>query len=534
MGALAGFLEACRRGPDRPALEVAGTAWTYEQLYEHAAAVAATLQRRTPEPEPRLTAVFAARSPTAYAGIVASLLRGHGYVPLSRRYPVERTRSMLLRAGCHAIVADSDSAGQLPAVLDGVDRDLLIVLPDLDAAPPLDPRHRVVTRSHLAGADAFAPVEVAPDDLAYLIFTSGSTGAPKGVMVAHRNVEAFAAAIGGVVGLEPDDRISQSAELTFDGSAQELYLAWGVGACVCCPSEGTLFRPGPFIDEARLTAWYAVPSVVLFMQRLGMLKPNRYPRLRIALLGGEQLLVDTAQAVRAAAPNAVLHNTYGPTEVTVTCTSYRWDDDRSPDECERGAVPIGDPLRGMEPLVVDDRLREVAPGVEGELLMAGPQVTLGYWHDPERTATAYVVPPGRRRTFYRTGDRVVRRAADAPIQYRGRRDDQLKVLGHRVELGEIEAALRSAAGLPDVAAIGWPPTPGGYGGIAAFVAGAVDASLVRRRVAELLPEYMVPRRLETVGSLPIGPTGKLDRDALARLLETVVPEARVGPDEPVG
>jgi amino acid adenylation domain-containing protein len=522
MGALSGFLRSCRRADRRPAVEAGGECWTYGELLSRAAAIGATLQRRAPAAEPRLTGVFAHRTATAYAGLVAALLRGHGYVPLNRRYPPERTAAMLLAAGCRELVVDGASAALLAEVLRIVPYPLLVVLPDVDDASALAaawPLHRFVARPHLSQPDALVAVEPAPDDLAYLLFTSGSTGVPKGVMVTHGNVEAFADAVAAVVGVEEDDRLSQTADLTFDLSTFDLYAAWGAGACLCCPDDRLLFRPGRFIRDARLTVWCSVPSTVLFMQRLGMLKPARYPLLRHAVFCGEPLLLDAARAFRAAAPNAALHNLYGPTELTCACTSYRWDDDRSPAECERAVVPIGGPFPGMEALVVDDDLHEVAAGCEGELLMRGPQLTLGYWHDPERTAAAYVVPPGRRGTYYRTGDRVRRPTAGEPFRYRGRADHQIKVLGHRVELGEIEAAVRDAAGRADVAAIGWPPTPTGAAGIAAFVAGAVDTDQVRRDVAARLPDYMVPRRIERVAALPLTHNGKLDRAALVRLLD---------------
>ena len=186
--------------------------------------------------------------------------------------------------------------------------------------------------------------------------------------------------------------------------------------------------------------------------------------------------------------------------------AYRWDPERSPGECVRGIVPIGEPIGDTRTLVADD----------GELLLAGPQVTSGYWHDPDRTAEAFVTPPGESQVHYRTGDRV---RSGPPLVYLGRTDDQIKVLGHRVELGEVEAALREVAGVDEAVAVGWPPLDSGAGGIAAFVPDPdADPEELRRELAARLPDYMVPRRIELRERLPLNANGKLDRRALIESL----------------
>ena len=212
---------------------------------------------------------------------------------------------------------------------------------------------------------------------------------------------------------------------------------------VCCLPHTELINPGKFIQREAVTVWFSVPSMALFMQRLGALKANRYSTVRCALFCGEPLPVSIAEAWSDAAPNAIVENLYGPTELTIACTLYRWDRDRSADEARVGIVPIGYPYPGMQAIVVDGDLREVEPGVDGELLLTGPQVTLGYWRDAQRTSTAFVVPPGLHETYYRTGDLVRRPRAAEPMTYVGRVDHQVKVNGHRVELGEIEHAYRA-------------------------------------------------------------------------------------------
>jgi acyl-CoA synthetase (AMP-forming)/AMP-acid ligase II len=174
----------------------------------------------------------------------------------------------------------------------------------------------------------------------------------------------------------------------------------------------------------------------------------------------------------------------------------------------------------MEALVVDEALEEVAPGSVGELLMAGPQVTPGYWRDPDATARSFMTLAGRRGTFYRTGDRVRRPSGNEPMRFVGRLDHQVKVLGHRVELGEIEARLREEPGVSSAAVVPWPVTPTGAAGTIAFVTGtSVDAAVIVSNLKAKVPHYAVPRAIHVLADLPLNVNGKVDRQALVALLQ---------------
>jgi acyl-coenzyme A synthetase/AMP-(fatty) acid ligase len=171
-------------------------------------------------------------------------------------------------------------------------------------------------------------------------------------------------------------------------------------------------------------------------------------------------------------------------------------------------------------MVVDEDLREVAPGTAGELLIAGPQVSAGYWRDPQKTAAAFVVPPGRDEVHYRTGDRVLRSREDGPLCFLGRTDSQIKVMGHRVELGEVEAVLRDVCDTDEVVAVGWPRTATGASGIVAFVSSlTIDPEIALEVARRRLPAVMVPRQLRVLAELPLNPNGKIDRNALLQSLE---------------
>src|SRR5437762_5174875 len=517
-----GFLKSVQAFGNRPAVEVSGEVLTYAELFEKVASLAATLIQHQVAREPPLTAVFAYRSVTAFAGVLAALLRGHGYVPLNRTFPPQRTLALLQRSECRAMIVDAESEKQLDDILEGIDQEIDLILPEREEARELAarwPQHRFVSTGEFASPEQWRPVEVSPDSIAYLLFTSGSTGTPKGVMVSHHNVLHYTDWTVNRYHITEQDRVSQNFDMTFDLSVHDMFAAWERGACVCCPSQKTLIKPGRFIVESKLSTWFSVPSTAVFMNRLGMLKPDMYPNLRLSLFCGEALPMDIAKAWARAAPSSVIENIYGPTELTIGCTAYRWNNQTSHAECEQGIVPIGKPFEDMEALIVDEDLREVTAGCEGELLMTGPQLSKGYWCDEEKTKRAFVPVTGRKGFYYRTGDRVRRSGPNKPLIYLGRLDNQIKILGHRVELGEVEAVVRNLCGVDAVVALAWP-NGSNADGIELFLeAEKFDTELLMKQLKTKLPNYMVPRRIRTLPRLPLNPNGKYDRKTLQVMLE---------------
>jgi len=518
-----GFLESAARFPDRPALLVASSQLSYRELFERAAAMAAALQSKSPS-EPRLTAVYAYRSVIAYSGILSALLRGHGYVPLNPRFPETRTRWFLERTGANALIVDEEGEKTLGDVIGGVQKEIVILFPHRASVAELArkwPQHRLLGANVLLPPSDWKKSTAGLDEIAYVLFTSGSTGEPKGVMITHRNISHLLRTMVTRYGMNELDRVSQFADLTFDPSVFDVFAAWECGACVCCPDLKTMLNPAAFLADECITIFQSVPSNGLLMQRLGSLKPGRFPKLRVSLFGGEALPMELCRKWQTAAPHSILENLYGPTEVTINSTAYRWDQERSPEYCENGIVPIGPLLPGVRGIVVDEQLQEVKPGEKGELLLTGPQRTPGYLHDLERTKRALVVPKGMTETYYRTGDCVRKLTATEDYFFYGRMDFQIKVFGMRIELGEIEAALRSASGVTEVAAIGWPITPTGVGGIAAFIANkSTDLERVKDALKNSLPQQMVPREFHLLEKLPLNNNGKVDRLMLRKLLES--------------
>ncbi|MBB4689003.1 AMP-binding protein [Amycolatopsis jiangsuensis] len=496
-GLHARFLRGLARSENGPAVYVGGQPISYRELHERALLWGGALA----ESGARTVGVLAGKGVTAYAGILAGLYAGATVVPLRPDFPAARTAQMVEAAEVDAIVADERGLALAPEVGAG----LPVLAPECGTGSG-------VLRARPAQA-LVAAREVRRSDTAYVLFTSGSTGRPKGVRIGHSATEHYFGLLDDRYDFGPDDVFSQTFDLNFDCAMFDLFCAWGAGApAVVLP--GAAYRDVPaFIAEHGLTVWFSTPSAIDLVRRTGRLTAGALAGLRWSFFAGEALTVHDVAEWRGAAGNSVVENLYGPTEATITVAGYRWDDVQTPRVAVNGVVPIGAVHDGHEYLL----LEETEAG-EGELAIAGPQVTPGYL-DPADERGRFLDHEGRR--FYRTGDRVRRLGGD-DLAYLGRLDSQVQVLGWRVELTEVEQALRDC-GVADAVALG----VSGSSGTELFV----FYTGVQRPVIELvralravLPEGVIPRHYRHLAEFPLNSNRKIDRKALsARAAELLVP-----------
>ena len=505
------LVASARRHAERPALWARGTRLTYRELFERAAGWAAAMRAAGLARGERVC-VLSNRSATAYAGILAALLAGATYVPLNARFPRERNRAIFAAADPAALILDDENRVHLDSLLGDGPRAPLVVAPESGPLPASTGR-RVLTASDLpgvalekfdGGADPNAP--------AYLLFTSGTTGVPKGVPIDHRNVAAYMSAMHRLLPLGAEDRVLQSSDLTFDQSVHDMFLTWLSGAeLYATPPDASIMAPR-FIAEFGLTACHFVPSIATRAFDRGLLKPGGMPTLRYTAFGGEALPVAIVRPWAEAAPNSAIFNFYGPTEGTVYFSSYRLDPDRPLD---MAVAPVGRPLGEQRIALFDGDGREVAKGETGEIHLAGSQLMRGYWRAPDLDAAKFTEIGGVR--WYKTGD-LGRIVDDYGIVFAGRVDRQAKIRGYRVELQEIEGAVRKVSAREQVAVIAWPPSDNGVADtcIAFVVAPEGDADAVRAGCRAVLPSYMVPSDVLFVAELPLNQNGKVDYAALSR------------------
>ncbi len=510
------FAAAAARRPDAVAVLCGGAALSFAALGRCAGRIARRLRRSGVGPEVRV-AIACRRSLDMAAAVLGVLAAGGAYVPLDPELPPARRTAMLADSGAAVLLTQAPLG--LGVIAAGFDADFAGETILLDGEPLAEPR----------SSDSAAAV--AGDHLAYVVYTSGSTGRPKGVLGTHGGAATYLRAVREAFALRADDRVLQIASLSFDASVRDLLGPLLAGAAVVLVDDARAKDPAALLEEIerqRITCLLSVvPSLLrLLLDEAEVGRSAAPSSLRLILASGERLLAeDCARARRAFGPGVLVVNQYGPTECTMTSGYHR----AGPEAGRGGEIPIGRPLPHRSFHVVQDGA--LAPlAAAGELLIGGGGLSRGYLGQPERTAAAFRPDPfggaagGR---LYVTGDRV-RRRADGTLEFLGRLDDQVKLRGFRVELGEVETALRDhpAVGRAAVVARG---EGAGQQLVAYWVAAGDEAPgerQLRAFVGSRLPDTMVPAAFVRLAALPLLANGKVDRRALAaRAVER--------PDEPL-
>ena len=489
------FVAWARREPDRIAISCGEQRISYRMLLARTARLANRLRDLGVAPG-ELVGIYLPRGVDLVVAVLAVACAGGGYVPVDRRHPAARVRSIVDDAAVAVLLTDREADGELSNVSWAG-----------TAAPAtvhVDDRHDA--------AETLAPLAAGAGDVAYVIYTSGSTGAPKGVVVEHRQLARLFDATREWFEFGPDDVWTLFHSIAFDFSVWELWgaLAHG-GRLVIVPDELTR-DPAAFqrllLDEG-VTVLNQTPSAFRGLLHADGAMPDR---LRWVILGGERLDVNDLRPWLDRHGDAArrLVNMYGITETTVHVT-YR--PITRADLVGGVPSPIGEPIGDLALRLVDPHGRPVPVGVPGEIYVGGAGVARGYLRRPELTADRFVVDESGAR-WYRTGDRA-RWLPDGGLEFLGRLDDQVKIRGYRIEPGEIESVLN---GHPDVreSVVLATEAPGGHHQLMAYVVADPGLSMsdLRGWLSERLPDHLVPAGFVELDRLPVTPNGKVDRAAL--------------------
>jgi amino acid adenylation domain-containing protein len=488
---------------ERPAFSSGDSSYSYRQFFAIARGIHDEIARMG-YGNARRIGIVAGDSVHTSASILSIWSVGAAFVSLNVHYPAERNARIIEDAGLD-LVLTSRPGQEWPRYL-----------------PRPDGTFQLLHTSDIEPASAPLTFPAAkPSDLAYLFFTSGSTGIPKGVPISHANLSAFMNTYLSGMGYDftQEDRFLQMFALTFDLSVVSTVAPLSVGGCCCTiPQTGIAYMNiANVLARQRVTVALMVPSVLPYLRRF--FNELNFPSLRLNQFCGEALMQDIVSEWSHCVPNARIENVYGPTEATIFCTSYVWTRDRGATESVNGIVPIGKAMPGTSTYVVNDAGERCEDGERGELCLAGHQVMTGYWNDSVKTGQSFVSlsSEGMAVSAYRTGD-IVYVNENGDLVYCGRKDAQVKIDGHRVELGEIEHFARSYVGSPTAAAV-MVKDAAGFDRLRLFVgARDIDSAALESYLKSRLPDYMWPASITVLAELPLNLNGKIDRPALAKML----------------
>ncbi|MBR8837984.1 MAG: amino acid adenylation domain-containing protein [Stigonema ocellatum SAG 48.90 = DSM 106950] len=478
------FEEQVQRNPDAVAVVFENQQLTYTQLNSRANQLAHYLRSMGVGADV-LVGLCVERSLFTLVGLLGILKAGGAYVPLDPEYPQERLQFMLEDAAVSVLLTQQSLQERLPehqaqlVCLDEIWEEIVQNNPDNPT--------RVVTAFHLAN----------------VIYTSGSTGFPKGVMVEHTGLFNLAQAQIQTFDLHSDSRILQFASLSFDASIWEVIMAVGSGATLYLGTKDSLLPGTPLIQ---LLIDSCITHITLPPSALAVLPAEKLPALQTIIVAGEAC---SAELIRQWSAGRNFFNAYGPTEASVCATIAKCTDGDQ-------KISIGRPIANTQIYILDSHLQQVPVGVPGELHIGGAGLARGYFNRPELTQEKFIPNPFDNSKLYKTGD-LARYLPDGNIEYLGRIDNQVKVRGFRMELGEIEAVLRQYPHVQASVVIVREDIPGDKR-LVAYIVPQTEViptiSELRQFLKAKLPDYMVPNSFVILESLPLTPNGKVDRRAL--------------------
>lgn len=488
---------AARERPDACACADDKRELSYGGLLEAVRAVAASIVSRGIRRSPII--VFIDRSVDALVAMLGIAYSGNHYVVMDVTTPASRAQAIFGALDAPLAFVGGETADAFAAL--GFPGETVAV----DEA-----------ESSVPGAEVDAARQaVIGRDLLYVLFTSGSTGVPKGVMIRHESIVNYAEAMLGIYGLGPEMRIANQAPFYFDKSHFDIYVTLAAGGALFIPQKKLFSYPVralEYLREHEVNTLFWIPTVLTGIARMRALGRVHVDSLDKIILGAEAMPMRFFNMWRAAYPDALFANMYGPTETTIDCAYYVVDREFGEDE----KLPIGGAVPGNELIVLDDEgrlIENTRVGELGELYVRGIGVAVGYLGDEARTAEAFVKNPLDARlpdVLYRTGD-LVSYDERGLLIYHGRGDSQIKRHGYRIELGEVEAAAQGVDGV-DVCCSAYDAD---RQKIALYYAGRAEEDQVAETLAARLPHYMVPDILERVRALPTNQNGKIDRKLIA-------------------
>ena len=481
---------------------------TYAGLNERANRIARLLQNQNVT-KGDVVCLSGEKSINAFACVIACLKLGAIYCVIDPATPVERLRKILSTCRPRLVFAEGDFLARFTDLISAMGIAALDSEVVTDSLREIDDSNLELTRD-ITGSNG-----------AYIMFTSGSTGIPKGALMTHANVLNLIDWSRETFNIAFDDTLTNVNPLYFDNSVFDLYSSLFNGSKLVPFTKDEVKDPKLLVDKidaAKCTLWFSVPSLLIFLQIMKAADGKRMKSIKRFVFGGEGFPKAKLKALYDAySPSSELFNVYGPTECTCICSSYKLSDGDF--ENLQGLPPLGRIAENFSFLIVDDKGAVLPDGETGELCLLGPNVGKGYYNDPERTNSSFVQNPVHSAypdLMYKTGDLASVDPADGKLYLRGRRDNQIKHMGYRIELEEIEAALNCLDYISEAAVL--HSRNGELSKIVAVVSTREDRDdlKIKQDLRSIIPDYMIPGVYYREDVLPKNPNGKVDRKHLTQ------------------
>ncbi len=465
------------------------------------------------------------RSVNSIISILGILKSDSIYVPINHKSPIERCRNIINDCKPKVIICDENTVSKITEVISvNVNTIKIIVIGNVDKKNINLKNHFIFQKQINEECDRKPDYQNIDTDIAYILYTSGSTGKPKGVMISHLNIINYIEWAVDCFDINGNDKILCTAPFHFDMSTFDIYCSLKTGASLCiAPEEYMLFplKLFEFIEDEKITLWKGISSLLMYIARAGLLDEDRIPTLKKVLFGGENLPTKYLIEWMKTYSCKLFYNVYGPTEATGISAYYKVD--KVP-ENSNDCIPIGKACNNSEILLLSEDNTPVKNREVGELCIRGSGLASGYWNDLDKTDKVFIVNPlskFKREKIYKTGDLGLERK-DGNYIFMGRKDNQVKYMGYRIDLSEIENALLSIVEVKDTAVILADLKEPGLKELVAFIEIEKPEykSHILKEVRKKLPFYMMPKKFITGIQIPRTERGKINRDKLKKFVLT--------------
>ncbi|MDC2963861.1 amino acid adenylation domain-containing protein [Gammaproteobacteria bacterium] len=494
-----------KKNTERIAIEDNFNRWTYRKLDRISDSIACNLQKRGLK-SGDVVAIFHTKKFISYATVLSCIKLGLIYSNFDINTPTSRLRRILNTCEPKILISDETLSGNLEAALDE------------SKLPVWEIQEETLAIEHQEPLKT--NFEANWNTPAYIMFTSGSTGNPKGVTITHGSIISFISWTSVYFNISEKDRFAQLSPMYFDNSVFDFYSALFCGACLVPVEARILEEPKKlieFIKDMRCTIWFSVPSLLIFLLTMRVLRSEDLQHLRVIAFGGEGFPKTQLKKLFDLFSNRIrLVNVYGPTEATCICSAY--DITESDFKDMKTLAPLGKINPNFDYLIVDEMGEPVEKGQKGELLLGGPNLSVGYFNDAKQTKEKFIQHPlidAYYKNLYKTGDLVFEK--DSLLRFVGRSDFQIKHMGYRIELEEIDAALNGLDAVQQAVTIYYRANDR-FGRLVAFIQTSenLNETKLRKDLSAQLPKYMMPQEFKQMRALLKNANGKVDRAGLLK------------------